>query len=221
MPSFPVDYLQIKGCLKKNMETNAPLNKVKVVYLFSLLLLPLNTFLWQFNARCYFKTSSSVCINIALLKDSSGFSRSQRVGAVLSNMRWKKIANKGKVLTIFLGLVCSPQLILLLLLLVFPDPPQNYSLDFTSSELHRKSNLIPWQGLQKAMQLSVFRWSPELPLPSTLCNPYPLAPEQRFRHLAPKVKKVGHPNPSDFGHVQVVYCNLLDHLKYFYSKTCS
>jgi len=29
---FPVDCLQIQGCLKKNMETNVPLNKVKVAY---------------------------------------------------------------------------------------------------------------------------------------------------------------------------------------------
>lgn len=116
------------------METNVPLNKVKVVYLLILALLPLNTFLWQFNARCYLKTNTSVCINIALLTDSSVFSRSQRVGAALSNMRWKKIANKGKVLTTFLGLVRKPELILPLLTLVLPDPPQNYSLDFTSSE---------------------------------------------------------------------------------------
>lgn len=45
MQSFPVDYEQIKGCLKKSMKTNISLNKVKMVCLFILVLLVFNKFL--------------------------------------------------------------------------------------------------------------------------------------------------------------------------------
>lgn len=113
-------------------------------------------------------------------------------------MTGKKIANKGEVLSL-------PTILIYYYIGTYLDlSPTGFgwssseSLSSLALRNARKIQLYPMAGSLKAMHLPFFRWTPELPLPSILCNSHLLCPGQRFRHSAPKVKKAGHPGPGDF-----------------------